>query len=214
MKALTYTSYKVHYDLYAEIEGLIAIKSFQMKLAQKDIILLSKFSIAVFNYLAGTYSIDDFNAKIKMAFLQQRQDWEPPQIKDLKLVMAEEYTFIASNNTFIALGIHDKYLEKTMLISSILPPGSNKTSLDISPPPRSLSLYCKQIYNVNNKLDGQPSSLLASMNVCDYKATFSQIHLDFLELGIQQPHLNFKILDANKNEVIPRTFYLQLLNKE
>ena len=48
MKALTYTSYKVHYDLYAEIEGLIAIKSFQMKLAQKDIILLSKFSIAVF----------------------------------------------------------------------------------------------------------------------------------------------------------------------
>ena len=129
-----------------------------------------------------------------MAFLQQRQDWEPPQIKDLKLVMPEEYTFIASNNTFIALGIHDKYLEKTMLISSILPPGSNKTSLDISPPRRSLSLYCKQIYNVNNKLDGQPSSLLASMNVCDYKATFSQIHLDFLELGIQQPHLILKYL--------------------
>ena len=35
-----------------------------------------------FNLSAGTYSIDDFNAKIKVAILQQRQDWEPSQIKD------------------------------------------------------------------------------------------------------------------------------------
>ena len=28
-----------------------------------------------FNLLAGTYSIDDFNAKVKVAILQQRQDW-------------------------------------------------------------------------------------------------------------------------------------------
>ena len=52
------------------------------------------------------------------------------------------------------------------------------------------------------------------MSVCNYKATFSPIHLDFLELDIHQPHLNFKILDEKNNEVIPRTFYLQLLNKE
>ena len=36
-----------------------------------------------FNLSAGTYLIDDFNAKIKVAILEQRQDWEPPQIKDL-----------------------------------------------------------------------------------------------------------------------------------
>ena len=51
-----------------------------------------------FNLLAGTYSTDNFNAKIKVAILQQRQDWEPPQIQNLQLVMSEDYTFIASNN--------------------------------------------------------------------------------------------------------------------
>ena len=33
---------------------------------------------------AGTYSIDNFNTKIKELVLQQRHNWEPPQIKDLK----------------------------------------------------------------------------------------------------------------------------------
>ena len=85
----------------------------------------------------GTYSIDDFNVKIKVAILQQRQDWEPPQINNLKL----HYAFIASNNIFIALGLQDKYLGKTALIRSRLSPGSYKTSLDTAPPPKSLPLH-------------------------------------------------------------------------
>ena len=64
-----------------------------------------------------------------------------------------------------------------------------------------------------DELDEQPSSLLARMHVSNYKATFSPIHLVFLELDIDQPYLNFKILDEN-NKVILRTFYLQLLNKQ
>ena len=52
------------------------------------------------------------------------------------------------------------------------------------------------------------------MHVSSYKATFSPIHLAFLELGIHQPHLDFKILNESNNEVIPGAFYLQLLNKE
>ena len=124
MKSLTYTSYKEHYDLYTEIHGSIAVNSCQAELPQKDIILLSEISIVIykagkhtsaendkfihFNLSAGTYSIDKFNAKIKAAILQQRQGWEPPQIKDLQLVIPEDYTFIASNNFFIALGIQDK----------------------------------------------------------------------------------------------------------
>ena len=230
MKALPYTSYKKHYDLCTEIHSSITVNSCQIELAQKDIILLSEVSIVIykagkrtgvendkfihFNHSAGTHSIDDFNAKIKVAILHQRQDWEPPQIKDLRLVIPEDCTFIVSNNIFIALGIPDNYLEKTTLIRSTLPPGSYKTSLDTSPPPISLSLHCKQINKVKNELDGQPSSLLVSMHVSNYKATFSPIHLVFLELDIDQPHLDFKILDENNNEVIPRTFYLQLLNKE
>ena len=51
MKVLTYTSYKEHCDLYTEIHGSIAVNSFQIGLAQKDIILLSKISIIV--YKAG-----------------------------------------------------------------------------------------------------------------------------------------------------------------
>ena len=85
-------------------------------------------------------------------------------------------------------------------------PGSCKTNC--------LSLHCRQISEVKNELHGQPSSLLARMHVSNYKVTFFPIHLVFLELDIDQPYLDFKILDENNNEIIPRTFYLQLLNKE
>ena len=87
---LNYISYKEHSDLYTEIHGSIAVNSCQVGLAQKDSILLSKVSMILykagkrtgventksisFNLSAGTYSIDDFNAKIKVAILQQRQD--------------------------------------------------------------------------------------------------------------------------------------------
>ena len=83
---------------------------------------------------------------------------------------------MVSNIFFIALGILDKHLEKTTLIKSTLPPGSYKTFLDTSPPPKSLLLHCKQINKVKNELDGQPSSSLASMHVSDYKASFSPMH--------------------------------------
>ena len=90
MKVLTYISYKEHCDLYTEIHGSIAVNSCQIELAQKDIILLSNFSIIVyksgkctnvennkfihFNLSVGTYTIDDFNAKVKETVLQKRQD--------------------------------------------------------------------------------------------------------------------------------------------
>ena len=113
MKVLIYTSYKEHCDLYTEIHGSIAVNSRQIELAQKDIILLSSVSVIFykastrtgvennilikFSFSAGTYSINDFNAKIKAAVLQERQDWEPPQIKDLKLIMPQYYTYMTSN---------------------------------------------------------------------------------------------------------------------
>ena len=140
MKVLTYASYKKHWDVYTEIHDLIVVNSCQIELPKKNITLLSEVFIIIYRadkrigventkfihfiLSAGTYSIGDFNAKIKMAILQQRQDCEPPQIKDLKLVIPEDYTFIAPNNIFITLGIPDDYLEKTMLIRSTLPPGS------------------------------------------------------------------------------------------
>ena len=85
MKVLTYTSYKEHCDLYTEIHGSIAVNSCQIELAQKDIILLSSVSVIFykasartgvgnnrfikFRLLAGSYTIDDLKAKIKVAVL-------------------------------------------------------------------------------------------------------------------------------------------------
>ena len=157
MKVLTYTSNKEHYNLYTETNGSIAINSCQIEHPPKYIILPSEVPIVIynigkrtcvendkflhFNLSVGTYFIDDFNTKVKVAILQQSQKWEPSQIKNLRLVIPEDYTFMADNHIFIALGIQDSYLEKTMLIRSNLPPGSYKTSLVTSPPPRSLSLH-------------------------------------------------------------------------
>ena len=119
MKVLTDTLYKEHCKLYTEIHGSIAVNICQIELAQEDIILLSKVSILVyktskrtsvenrnlihFNLSVGTYSIDNFNAKIKVAILQQRQDWEPRQIKDLNLVIPEHYTFMTDNTILSCL---------------------------------------------------------------------------------------------------------------
>ena len=88
MKVLTYTSHKEHCELYTEIHGSIAVNSCQIELAQKYIILLSSVSVIFykvgarigaennrfikFSLSAGTYSIDDFNAKVKVAVLQER----------------------------------------------------------------------------------------------------------------------------------------------
>ena len=79
---------------------------------------------------------------------------------------------MADNAIFYAFDIQDKYLEKTMLIRSTLPSGSYKTSLDTSPPPKILSLHCKQINKTKNDLDGQPSSLLVSTHALNYSASF------------------------------------------
>ena len=92
MKVLTDTLCKEHYDLYTEIHGSIAVS--QIRVAQKDFILLSSppppspppiitYKVGTTTGVenrnlihssipAGTYSIDDFNTKIKEFVLQQR----------------------------------------------------------------------------------------------------------------------------------------------
>ena len=128
MNVLTYTSYKKNCDLYIEIHGLIAINTYHIELAQKYIILVTEVSIMIYKTGKRTsvenHKFIHFNAKIKVVILQQSQDWEPPEIKELRLVIPEDYTFMASNHIFIADGIPDNYLEKTTLIRSTLPPGS------------------------------------------------------------------------------------------
>ena len=147
-----------------------------------------------FNLSAGTYSIDDFNTKLRAEISQQSQYQEPPQIKYLKLAISELYTSMASNTSLLLLAYPDNYLERNTVIWPALPPGSYKTFLHTSPPPKALSLHCKQISKVKNELDGQPPSLLVYMHVSNCKTTFSPMPLVYLESEKHMPHLDFKLL--------------------
>ena len=73
---------------------------------------------------------------------------------------------MADNVIFYTFGIQDKYLEKTKLIRSTLPPGSYKTSLDTLPPPKMLLLHCKQINKNKYELDGQLSIKSIGLYTC------------------------------------------------
>ena len=111
-----------------------------------------------FTLSSGTYSIDDFNKKVKAAVLQQKQNWNAYHIKNLKLVVPENCAFTADNNFFIALGMPEKILKNINIKHSLAFSGSCKTQLDTTPSSKSLSRHCKQINKVKNELDGQPSS--------------------------------------------------------
>lgn len=71
-----------------------------------------------FTFPHGTYSIDDFNTKIKEAVLQEKQGWKSPQIKNVKLIIQKSYTYTACNN-FVHV-VPDKYLEKINVQKSFL----------------------------------------------------------------------------------------------
>ena len=42
------------------------------------------------------------------------------------------------------------------------------------------------------------------MQASDYEATFSPMHLVFLELGVSHYYLDLKLLDENNNVIIPK----------
>ena len=124
IKVLAYTLYKEQCDVISLSKASIIVYKANKRISIENTDFIS------LNLSASTYSINDFNAKIKIAILQQRQDWEPTQIKDLRLVIPGDHLLMADNTIFIALGIQDKYHEKVTLIRSRLPPGLYKTSLD------------------------------------------------------------------------------------
>ena len=119
-----------------------------------------------------------------VVFLQQKQKWEAPQIKDLKY--------------FITLGILDNYLEKTTPKKPIRPLVRTKHYVIHHLPQN------HYYYTVN----GKSSSPLVCMQVFNYRVAFTPMHWVFLELDTHRCHLDFKFLDENKNVIVPRTFYL------
>ena len=73
-----------------------------------------------FTLSSGTYSIDEFNEKTKAAVLQQKQNWNAPQIKELRLVIPQNSAFIADNKFFAALDIPDKILKNINIKYSLV----------------------------------------------------------------------------------------------
>ena len=55
---------------------------------------------------AGTYSIEQFNQNMQEAIKGKRDQWVAPQIKDYKLIIPENHTFIALKPFFDTLGIN------------------------------------------------------------------------------------------------------------
>ena len=109
---------------------------------------------------------------------------------------------------FVALGIFSNFLEKTSGTKLKLPTGTYGASLDKSPISKWLLPHSKQINRVENEEVGQPSSLLACMQVSDYKSAFIPMYLVFLELDTHHCHTDLKLFDEGNNINIPRLFYL------
>lgn len=97
---------------------------------------------------------------------------------------------------FIVLGILSNYLEKTTRTKSTLLTDTRKTSLDTSPPAKSLSLHCKKIGRIKNSVDEQSSTLLDYMQVSGYKTTFTPMLLVFLKVDTHHCYLDTYTLSS------------------
>lgn len=139
--------------------------------------------------------------------MRQRQDWKGPQTEDLKLVIQENYTFIACNSFFIALGILGNSLKEINIEKSFTFSCTNETFLYTSSFSTSLSLLYKQFNRVKNEVDGQPKSLLAYVKVSAGKAAFNLCHLVSLHLDTDFWHLDCKPFYEKLNVIIPKIFY-------
>ena len=144
--------------------------------------------------------------------------WEPPIIENYQLKISDSlYTFAASNLLFEALGITNAI--KLSEINASLFGGAYQTTL--TPTPKNVYFYCNQIDKIANEINGQPSKLSYSWDVSESegnltyspKHAVNSNHLIFLQLKKTCHRLEFALLDNQNREIIPKSFYLQLYNK-
>ena len=116
MTRLEYTEFSHKNPLYTPLhEGSLAVVSCDIELynsinliAEDQQKVSSEHSQLKIIIPAGTYSINEFNKKIKVS----KPMWVSPQIKDYKLVIPEHHTFVASALLFKTLGINANFLTK------------------------------------------------------------------------------------------------------
>ena len=231
MRLLTFTRYQKNNILYTPIEGVIAILKIAITLPKtsNDKIRLTDEVIVLYNrkkeekpilfvLSKGSYSMDQFNQLFPKNNEILTSQWEPPIVENCQLKIPDSlYTFTASNLLFEALGITNAI--KLSEINASLFGGAYQTTL--TPTPKNVYFYCNQIDETANDINGQPSKLLYSWDVSESEGnlTYSPIHavnsnhLIFLQLKKNCHRLEFALLDNQNNEVTPKSFYLQLYNK-
>ena len=165
----------------------------------------------------GSYSIDRFNQVLSKNNAILTMQWKPPIIENYQLKIPDLYTFIASNLLFEALGITNTI--NLSQVKSSLFKGAYQTLL--TPSPKNIYFYCNQIYEISNEINGEPSRLLCSWDVSESqgdlpyspKDAVNSNRLIFLQLSKTCHRLEFALLDNQNNEIIPKSFYLQLYSK-
>ena len=229
MRLLTFRRYKKNNILYTPIEGVITILKIEFTLPKTrndkirltdEVIILHKRKKEeqpiLITLSKGSYSIDQFNQLFTKNNDINTMQWKPPIIENYQLKIPDLHTFIGSNLLFEALGIN---IIKLSAVKSSLFKGTYQTTL--TPAPKNIYFYCNQIDEIANEINGQPSKLLYSWDVSESegdltyspKHAVNSNHLIFLQLRKTCHRLEFALLDNQNNEIIPKSFYLQLYNK-
>ena len=231
MRLLTFRRYQKNNILYTPVKGVMAIlkiaitlpktRNDKLRLTDEVVIFYKKKKKKEQPILIilskGSYSIDQFNQLLTKNNDIRTMQWEPPIIENYQLKIPDSYTFIASNLLFEALGITNNI--NLSAVKSSFFKGDYQTTL--TPSPKNIFFYCNQIDEISNEINGQPSKLLYSWDVSESqgdltyspKHAVNSNHLIFLQLSKTCHRLGFALLDSQNNEIIPKSFYLQLYNK-
>ena len=225
MRPLTFTRYQKNNILYTPIEGVIAIlkiaitlpktRNDEIRLTDEVMILYKRKKEQPIKIMLskGSYSIDQFNQLLTKNIEILTMQWKQLIIENYQPAIPDIYMFIASNLLFEALGITNT-INLSAARSSLFK-GAYQTTL--TPPPKNIYFYCDQIDQISNEINGQPSKLLCSWDVSEsqgdliYSPTVNSNH--FLQLSKTCHRLEVALVDSQNNEIIPKSFYLQLYNK-
>ena len=126
--------------------------------------------------------MNKFNQKMKDAIKGKGDQWVPVQIKDYNLIIPEHHTFVASALLFKAMGVSANFLTN---MKSMLTTGKYQKTL--KPPPKKVTLHCKEIDSQHNEIDSQPSTWLFSLDVVNYAVHYTPSPPIYLPLSSSFP---------------------------
>ena len=220
MRVLTFTNLPYENNLYRVIQGSIALHSMIVTLNKehKKHFRLNEEAIILFKATESSRSVSK-NILIQPAIytiteietiLKQNIPHIQLNINNDTLIMniPKRVQLIIPKNLRKLFGFNlepeEEWVE-TKIIGKLL--SKNQ--------PSSIYLYCDQIDDQYQEVDGQPSKLLCQTEINDGKAIFNPKHLIYLPLANGIHHwLEFRLVDENNKVIKPKSIRLTILNKE